>query len=126
MLKYFAAFAFLSAPTPSLAQPTSPWPAVREFGGATPLRMGSWVSFSDYPSDALGRNEQGNVIVKFDIDVTGRARNCFLDTSSGSPRLDTVPCKLIEARARFKPATSPDGTPTPTKGRYSVAFWTPE
>ncbi|WP_395000370.1 TonB family protein [Sphingomonas sp.] len=118
--------ALLLIATPLPAQPSSPWPAVREFGGATPLRLGSWAQFTDYPSDALARQEQGNVVVKFDIDAEGRPRNCTLDTSSGYPRLDAIPCRLIEKRARFKPATSADGNPMPTKARYSIAFWTPE
>lgn len=126
MRLFFGTLAFLLIATPSLGQPSSPWPAIREFGGAVPLHVGSWVNFTDYPSDALAQQQQGNVVVKFDIDVEGRPRNCTLDISSGYSSLDAIPCRLIEKRARFKPATSADGTPTPTKGRYSVAFWTPD
>ena len=126
MRNSIATLALLILAEPSQGRPSSPWPTVREFGGATPLRADTWVRFTDYPPDALSRMEQGNVIVKFDIDVEGRPRNCTLDTSSGHPRLDAIPCRLIEKRARFKPATDANGTSMPTAGRYSVAFWLPD
>lgn len=117
--------AFLLAGTPLLAQ-TSPWPAVREFAGATPVDSPSWFKFTDYPGDLVEKDQQGNVIVAFEIGVDGRVKNCTLDTSSGFSRLDAIPCRILEKRARFKPATAADGTPIEVRGRYSVAFWQPK
>jgi TonB family protein len=109
----------------ALAQDNSSWPRVREYGGATPKNEDRWLGASDYPSDALRKGQQGNVIVAFDITVDGRAKNCVVEASSGSPSLDGVPCRLIERNARFEPASSESG-PVATKGRYSVAFWLPD
>lgn len=83
-----------------------------------------WIGAVDYPSDALRKGQQGNVIVAFDITVAGRATNCVVESSSGSPSLDRVPCRLLERNARFKPASDGSG-PKATKGRYSVAFRLP-
>jgi len=108
----------------ALAQNESPWPRVREYGGATPKNENLWIGAFDYPSDALRKGQQGNVIVAFDITADGRVKNCVVEASSGTPSLDRVPCRLIERKARFKPANGESG-PFATKGRYSVAFWLP-
>ena len=109
----------------AIAQHKNPWPTVREYGGAKPKNENRWIGFADYPSEALRNGEQGNVVVAFDITIDGRAKNCFVDVSSGSQSLDRVPCKLIERNARFQPASDGNG-PLATKGRYSVAFWLPD
>ena len=118
--------AILLLPTSAaIAQHKNPWPTVREYGGAKPKNENRWIGFADYPSEALRNGEQGNVVVAFDITIDGRAKNCFVDVSSGSQSLDRVPCKLIERNARFQPASDGNG-PLATKGRYSVAFWLPD
>jgi TonB family protein len=109
----------------ALAQSNSPWPRVREYGGAMPKNENLWIGAVDYPSGALRSGEQGNVIVAFDITADGRAKNCIVEASSGSPTLDRVPCRIIERKARFIPASDESG-PVATKGRYSVAFWLPD
>lgn len=115
-------FALLS---PALSQPRSPWPQIREFGGASPRNENIWVGVDDYPVRALRNDVQGNVVVTFDITADGRARNCSVETSSGAAILDAVPCRLIVRRARFEPASAEDGSAHDTKARYSVAFWLP-
>lgn len=112
--------------TSANAQQSAPWPMVREFGGAIPINQNKWFTAKDYPLSAMQKGDQGNVVVKFDIDVDGRAKNCELDISTGFKSLDSVPCHLIEKRARFKPALGSDHMPVVAKGRYSVAFWIPQ
>lgn len=109
----------------AMAQHQSPWPVVRDYGGAKPKNENRWIGVADYPNGSLRNGEQGNVIVVFDITADGRAKNCIVDVSSGLQSLDRVPCKLIERIARFEPANDGNG-PVATKGRYSVAFWLPE
>ena len=108
----------------ALAQKESRWPRVRDYGGALPQNENRWMSGLNYPSDALRKGLQGNVIVSFDITVDGRVRNCVVTSSSGIRSLDRVPCPLLEKNARFKPATGDSG-PVATRGSYSVAFWLP-
>lgn len=112
-------------PSAGLAQLKSPWPKTEEFGGATPVNQKAWIKAADYPGDAVSKGLQGNVIVEFDISVAGRAENCRVQSSSGHKALDDIPCRLIERRAKFRPAIAPDGKPTATQGRFSVAFWMP-
>ena len=106
------------------ASAQSPWPVIEDFGGAIPLNKG-WVGPLDYPAHALEKGLQGNVVVSFDINSTGRAENCVVEASSGIPELDRVPCPLIEKRARFK-ALERNGMAAVTKARFSVAFWLPQ
>jgi protein TonB len=119
-------FALLFAMAPLCQLSSAPWPAIREFGGANPKNQDTWVDFNDYPAVSIRHGEQGNVIVTFDITADGKAINCVVESSSGHPSLDRVPCPLIERKARFDPALGNDGAPTATKARYSVAFWIPE
>lgn len=102
------------------------WPIIKEFGGATAKNEASWIKPDDYPSNALTRGLQGNVVVAFEITIEGRAKNCSVEQTSGQPSLDRVPCRLIENRARFLPARNASGNPAVARGRYSVAFWLPE
>ena len=108
------------------AQTAAPWQKTEDFGGATPTNKNAWFKVTDYPGSALRDNLQGNVIIAFDISTTGRAENCVVQSSSGHDALDQVPCRLIEERAKFRPALDAEGRPFRTQGRYSIAFWIPD
>ncbi len=124
MAIWMVAGAAIAEPEPE-PEPQDLWPIVQEFGGATPKNEKHWFGIYDYPYDALRKGQEGNVIVAFDITVGGRATNCSVESSSGFPILDRVPCKRIVRAARFIPATNENG-PIATKGRYNVAFGFPE
>jgi len=107
------------------AQSTSPFgEPIREFGGATLLTR-DWMSFRDYPSAAISGGAEGRVVVSFDITVKGRAESCQVQTSSGHGSLDSVPCSLLERKARFRPPTDLNGVPSSVKAIMSVDFWMP-
>jgi protein TonB len=99
---------------------------VREFGGATPVGESRWITASDYPESPVRLQLQGRVIVAFAIGADGKITRCNVEGSSGSPKLDEVPCRLLQRRARFKPKVANDGAAVESKGRYSVDFWIPE
>ena len=112
--------------SPALGQQRPGWPIIKDFGGAVPRNEGRWITIADYPINALRKGHEGNVVVAFDITAMGRAENCVVEVSSGVISLDQVPCRLIEQRARFKPARGEGDAPAETKARYSVAFWLPD
>jgi len=75
----------------------------------TPRTMTGLFSADDYPPEALDRGEQGTVGVRVGVDTSGRVSTCAVLESSGSQTLDRATCKIIEARARFRPARDADG-----------------
>jgi TonB family protein len=108
------------------AQVKAPWEMPESsFGGAIPKNRDKWVTFRDYPPSALRRNEQGFVVVNFVITADGKVANCQVAQSSGHSTLDDVPCRLLERRAKFDPATDASGVATATNGTASFPFWIP-
>jgi protein TonB len=77
---------------------------------ATPKGRGNGISEDDYPDASRRAEEQGVVRVSYTVGTDGKATNCSVTQSSGSPRLDDATCKIIERRFRFNPATR-DGQP---------------
>jgi TonB family protein len=64
-----------------------------------------------YPDDAMRESASGFVRFTLLIDETGKVRDCSAFQSSGVASLDTMSCYMIMEKARFKPATGPDGKP---------------
>jgi protein TonB len=122
-----AALAVLTIPLMVQTAQASPFgPSVKEFGGATPIGENRWITSSDYPESPLRLEVQGRVIVAFGIGADGKITTCNVESSSESPVLDEISCRLLQRRARFKPQMASDGSAVETKGRYSVDFWIPE
>ena len=88
-----------------------------EYGGRTAsapvpkVVLASLVSDNDYPSEALGSNEQGTVLVRLDIDEAGKPSGCRIAQSSGSASLDRQTCAIFVRRGRFDPAIDAAGKP---------------
>ena len=49
--------------------------------------------------------------VSYTAETDGRATNCRITDSSGSPELDDTTCRLIEQRFRFRPSQDRNGRP---------------
>jgi TonB family protein len=75
----------------------------------TPRTMPGLFSSDDYPPEALDRGEQGTVNVRVAVNTSGRVSACTVLQSSGSQALDHAACKIITARARFRPAQDAAG-----------------
>lgn len=78
---------------------------------------GLWATTADYPSSSLRLGEQGTVRFELAITADGRASDCRVLASSGSPELDAATCKRVTQRARFEPAT--DGSGARVNGTYT-------
>lgn len=94
-------------PTPA-PPPSPPRPAKAVEPRGNP---GSWVTSDDYPSRALREERQGTVGVRLAVDTRGRVSSCTVVSSSGHSDLDSEACRLLERRARFRPAESSSGEP---------------
>ena len=73
-----------------------------------------------YPAEALSKGETGRVILRVQVDATGRVTAVSIDRSSGSRSLDAAAAKAIR-QWRFTPATG-NGTPIACEVRIPVRF----
>jgi TonB family protein len=87
-----------AAPTPPQAQPG---PGLR--------RPADWVSNEDYPAAAKGA--AGTTHIELTIDAQGVVTDCRILLASGSQVLDDQSCRLLRARAGFRPALDAAGVP---------------
>jgi len=124
-MKSLASFTALSLLASAVATAQAPWSVPPDdFGGAKPRSIGSWFSYDDYPDSAVKAGEQGYVTISFLIGLDGRMTDCKVVRSSGYPRLDAIPCKVLTKRARFTPAKDASGAPIVTHGTTSMSFYT--
>lgn len=57
-----------------------------------------------YPAFAIRQNITGRVVLRIEVDATGRPVSGGIDSSSGSSLLDSVALKFVLAKWRFQPA----------------------
>jgi TonB family protein len=79
---------------------------------------------ADYPAEALKQHAGGRVSYRLRVDAEGRATDCTVTESSGSPVLDLATCRLIIAKARFVPGTDDSGRPV-AASLAGAMEWTP-
>jgi protein TonB len=112
--------------SPAHPQDTSapPPPAPSTLKSPQPRAPGSWISYEDYPVDALRAGEQGVVGFRLDVDPAGRVTGCTVTASSGSAILDSATCAIMRRRARFVPAEDAEGKPVAgywdSRSRWSI------
>jgi len=76
-----------------------------------PRQTGGKMSYGDLPDGVLPAGQEAAVEVVYAVNPDGRATNCHPEHSSGYPVLDSLACRLIEQRFRFKPAKDRFGRP---------------
>jgi protein TonB len=66
----------------------------------------------DYPPEAIRAWPRGGrVFVAVRVQLDGRATDCKINRSSGSPGVDADTCRLVMAKVRFVPARDEQGRP---------------
>lgn len=87
--------------------------AIRLAPGVTPPRGDPirWLSFDDYPPEAVRNNEEGRTVARLLIGVDGRVQSCGIVKSSGSASLDAATCHAAIKRGVFEPARLASGEP---------------
>ena len=66
---------------------------------------------SDYPPNLAKAGVGGRVSAEIAVGTDGRVTSCRVKRSSGNAQLDSLTCKLIEQRYRFRPSTDRYGRP---------------
>ena len=94
-------------------------PAVR---ARSRQNLPSYVRADDYPSGALSRNEQGQVLFELTVSPAGQVTGCQILRSSGSTELDDKTCQIMVQRARFYPARNGRNTAVPDVVRSSIGW----
>jgi TonB family protein len=82
----------------------------------------AWISNDDYPRDALMQEYNADVVVRLDVDATGRVTDCAIAASSGMKSMDDITCKRARQAARLVPAIGPDGKPTAARRTFRAQF----
>ncbi|HJQ18269.1 MAG TPA: energy transducer TonB [Bradyrhizobium sp.] len=85
-------------------------------------RSGAFYNDSDYPDEALRREQQGSVRISYVIGTDGRVASCTVVGSSGSSALDATTCRIMQKRFRFEPAQDKTGTPI-AETRSQTVTW---
>lgn len=99
-------------PPPVPPAPPPPPPPVKASRAAPKGNPGGWATDADYPPSAQRAEESGTTSFRLEVGADGRATSCSVTGSSGSSTLDEATCRLVQKRARFKPAIGSDGQPT--------------
>jgi protein TonB len=82
-------------------------------GGTDLVQIAGEILPSDYPRRLGNAGVGGRVSVVFIVGVDGRPSHCRVSRSSGVAELDSLTCRLIERRFRFRPSTDRYGRPIP-------------
>lgn len=108
----------------AVSAPTRPFlparPAVPRGGKS------SWIAADDYPASALRLAQEGAVTVSLAINTNGNVAGCDVVRSSGSAALDDTTCRMIQRRARYRPAIDGGGRPVPGIDRHTVRWTLPD
>ncbi len=76
----------------------------------------------DYPPALLEAGWIGDVILRLNIDATGKVTDCAVLVSSGQKSVDDVSCLRSMQRGRYNPAIGADGKPTAALRVREVVF----
>ena len=78
-------------------------------GSPIPVSIVDEIFDSDYPTEALRRNESGRVTYAVEVSATGVPLRCSIAESSGSAILDRHTCEIVMERSAFIPASNGAG-----------------
>lgn len=92
--------------------------------GFTPARITRRIPNSEYRRISAGRVPTGSATIRFIVTPQGRLANCRVVRSSGDSGVDSVLCRVAEARMRFAPARDPSGKPVAQDMAYTPT-WRP-
>lgn len=77
--------------------------------GALITHPATWATSLDYPPVAKKERREGTVEFLVRYGKSGKPTSCEIVSSSGHSDLDEQTCRLIKARARFRPGKNDEG-----------------
>jgi len=80
-------------------------------GETAPRQVKGRLKFSDLPADLQVSETGRTVSVRYYVYPDGKVGGCSVTASSGSAELDSLTCRLIEQRFRFRPSRDAIGQP---------------
>jgi hypothetical protein len=86
--------------------------------------VSAWILPSDYPAEAITKQQGGLVTLRFRIVASGRVEKCKSVFATAPALLVRVACQRVEERARYMPAHDVAGTPVESEGELTVR-WLP-
>ncbi len=86
------------------------------------FNLASLVTREDYPVEARRAHIEGIAEFILGVGANGRVTDCTIVRTSGSAALDSATCRLMTSRARFIPASDPEGRPVPDSYRGSIVW----
>jgi outer membrane biosynthesis protein TonB len=92
--------------------------------GKLKTHPGTWVRMSDYPVNA--RREKREGIVEFLVHFGSDGIPTDILSSSGHDDLDNMTCRLVKARASFRPGRNARGEVVGGNYRNSVRWYLPK
>ena len=87
-------------------------------GGADMELIAGEITSRDYPRHLSEAGIGGHVSVTFTVEPNGRVTGCHVTRSSGVPELDSLTCRLVTDRFRFRPSTDRYGRPIADEADY--------
>ena len=87
-----------------------------------PKLLDGAVTTYDYPPTAMREGRQGLSVISITITRDGRATDCSIHQSSGSPDLDARACEVTTTRTRFTPARGERGEPIDMAVRLPIRW----
>jgi protein TonB len=87
-------------------------------GGADMELVSGEITSRDYPRHLSEAGIGGHVSVTFTVLPNGRVTGCHVTRSSGVPELDSLTCRLVTDRFRFRPSTDRYGRPIADEADY--------
>ena len=87
---------------------------------------GAWVTSFDYPTEALVKEQSGDVTVALILGTDGRPTRCQVVVSSKVAVLDLATCKNLQARASYTPPLDAAGKPRPSVRIERVRWRVPD
>jgi hypothetical protein len=89
-------------------------------------REESWATTDDLPPSLIGRLDGVTAVaMRLDINAEGRPTNCTVTESSTIPLLDLQSCRVLMARALYRPARNAVGEAVPSVALRRIRWQAP-